>query len=118
MEVDLVKRAGIPYDSIPAAGVHGVGPRALPGNVAQLMRGLTRSRHILQRYQPQAVLFTGGYVAIPMALASKLTDQRLIRRRSLVYVPDIEPGWAKGVGAAGGPCGADHSGKPGLSPRE
>jgi undecaprenyldiphospho-muramoylpentapeptide beta-N-acetylglucosaminyltransferase len=99
MEVDLVKRAGIPYDSIPAAGVHGVGPRALPGNVSQLMRGLTKSRHILQRCQPQAILFTGGYVAIPMALASKLTVQRLTdqpasRRRSLVYVPDIEPGWA------------------------
>src|SRR5687767_15415614 len=29
MEEDLVKRAGIPYRSIPAAGVHGVGLRKI-----------------------------------------------------------------------------------------
>ena len=33
MEADLVKRAGIPFETIPAAGVHGVGWRALPRNV-------------------------------------------------------------------------------------
>jgi UDP-N-acetylglucosamine--N-acetylmuramyl-(pentapeptide) pyrophosphoryl-undecaprenol N-acetylglucosamine transferase len=93
MEVDLVKRAGIPYQSIPAAGVHGVGVRALPGNLVQLARGLARSRRMLRRYQPQVLLFTGGYVAIPMALAARFTELKG-RPRSLVYVPDIEPGWA------------------------
>ena len=41
MEVDLVKRAGIPYQAIPAAGVHGVGIRALPGNLRQLGSGIS-----------------------------------------------------------------------------
>lgn len=94
MEEDLVKRAGIPYESIPAAGVHGVGPRAMPGNLVRLGRGLSRARRILRRYQPQAVLFTGGYVAVPMALAARLWRPAGRRVRSLVYVPDIEPGWA------------------------
>ncbi len=33
MEADLVKRAGVPYQTIPAAGIHGVGWRSLPGNL-------------------------------------------------------------------------------------
>ncbi|MEA2008089.1 MAG: UDP-N-acetylglucosamine--N-acetylmuramyl-(pentapeptide) pyrophosphoryl-undecaprenol N-acetylglucosamine transferase, partial [Chloroflexota bacterium] len=33
MEKELVERAGVSYVEIPAAGVHGVGLRALPGNV-------------------------------------------------------------------------------------
>ena len=94
MEVDLVKQAGIPYEAIPAAGVHGVGVRTLPGNLMQLARGVTRSRQILQRFQPQALLFTGGYVAVPMAVATRLPGYLGRRAHSLVFVPDIEPGWA------------------------
>ena len=39
MEADLVTRAGINYSTIPAAGVHGVGLKALPGNLTRLVRG-------------------------------------------------------------------------------
>src|SRR5512134_2103723 len=34
MEAELVKREGLRYTEIPAAGVHGVGLRRLPGNLA------------------------------------------------------------------------------------
>lgn len=87
MEVELVERAGVSFDGIPAAGVHGVGLRALPGNTLQLGRGFLRSRAILSRFQPDVLFFTGGYVAVPMALAGRRTP-------SLLYVPDIEPGLA------------------------
>ncbi len=87
MEADLVAKAGVPYESIPAAGLHGVGLRALPGNLWQLLRGLFAARGVLHRFQPDAIFFTGGYVAIPVALAGW-------RIPSLVYVPDIEPGLA------------------------
>ena len=87
MEEDLVKRAGVPYEAIPAAGVHGVGLRALPGNLAQLGRGYFRSRLILRRFRPDVLFFTGGYVAVPVALAGRAIP-------SLLYVPDIEPGLA------------------------
>jgi len=82
-----VKRAGIPYRMIPAAGVHGVDLRALPGNLAQLLRGLWASRRILREFRPDVLFFTGGYVAVPMAIAGA-------RIPTLVYVPDIEPGLA------------------------
>jgi len=87
MEEELVKRAGFPYRSIPAAGVHGVGLRSLPGNVAKLMRGVLASRRILREFQPDALFFTGGFVAAPMAVAGMNIPTAL-------YVPDIEPGLA------------------------
>jgi UDP-N-acetylglucosamine--N-acetylmuramyl-(pentapeptide) pyrophosphoryl-undecaprenol N-acetylglucosamine transferase len=87
MEEELVNRAGIPYRSIPAAGVHGVGLRALPGNVAKLTRGVLASRRILREFKPDVLFFTGGFVAAPMALAGSNIPTAL-------YVPDIEPGLA------------------------
>ena len=50
MEEELVNRAGISYRSIPAAGVHGVGLRTLPGNIAKLTRGVAASRRILREF--------------------------------------------------------------------
>jgi UDP-N-acetylglucosamine--N-acetylmuramyl-(pentapeptide) pyrophosphoryl-undecaprenol N-acetylglucosamine transferase len=87
MEEELVKRAGIPFQSIPAAGLHGVGLRALPANLAKLARGYLASRRILKEFDPDVLFFTGGYIAFPMALASAGAP-------TLLYVPDIEPGLA------------------------
>jgi len=87
MEAGLVERAGIPFKSIPASGLHGVGLKALPGNLAQLARGVFASRQILGEFKPDVLFFTGGYVAVPMAVAGR-------RIPSVLYVPDIEPGLA------------------------
>ncbi|GAP14277.1 UDP-N-acetylglucosamine-N-acetylmuramylpentapeptide N-acetylglucosamine transferase [Longilinea arvoryzae] len=87
MEAELVKRQGVPYTAIPAAGVHGVGLRSLPGNIAKLVRGVAASRRILRQFKPDVLLFTGGYVAAPMAVAGRSIP-------SLLYTPDIEPGMA------------------------
>ncbi len=87
MEADLVQRAGITFATIPAAGVHGVGWRALPGNLAQLGRGYAAARGILRDFRPDALFFTGGYVAGPVALAGR-------RIPTAIFVPDIEPGMA------------------------
>ena len=89
MEARLVERAGVPFKAIPAAGVHGVGLRTLPGNLWQLGRGTRAARHILAGFKPDALFFTGGYVAVPMALAGAS-----MHIPSLLYVPDIEPGLA------------------------
>jgi UDP-N-acetylglucosamine--N-acetylmuramyl-(pentapeptide) pyrophosphoryl-undecaprenol N-acetylglucosamine transferase len=87
MEAELVERNGIPFKAIPAAGVHGVGMRTLPHNLSQLGRGIFASRRILREFKPDVLFFTGGYTAIPMALAGWKVP-------SLLYVPDIEPGLA------------------------
>ena len=87
MEATLVQRAGIRFESIPAAGLHGVGLRALPGNLIQLAAGIPAARRILQRFQPDALFFTGGYVGVPVAIAGRTRPQ-------VVFVPDVEPGLA------------------------
>ena len=87
MEADLVTRANVPFEAIPAAGVHGVGLGRLPVNAWQLWKGYQASHRILRRFQPDVMFFTGGFVAVPMALAGR-------RVPSVLYVPDIEPGLA------------------------
>jgi undecaprenyldiphospho-muramoylpentapeptide beta-N-acetylglucosaminyltransferase len=85
LEAGLVERTGIPFKTIPAAGIHGVGLRQLPRNLLQVFRGMTASLRILNNFRPDVLFFTGGYVAFPMALIGW-------RRKSVLYVPDIEPG--------------------------
>lgn len=87
MEEALVLRRELPYKSIPAAGVHGVGLAKLPGNLFTLLKGFFSSLRILRDFQPDVLFFTGGFVAVPMAVAA-------MRRPSVLYVPDIEPGLA------------------------
>lgn len=94
MEANLVKRTGVEYQEIPAAGVHGVGGRALPSNAWQIVKGVKASRQIIRSYQPDIMFFTGGYVAVPMALAGRYPGRGLPKPFNLLFVPDIEPGLA------------------------
>lgn len=97
MEARLVSRTGTRFEGIPAAGVHGVGLAALPGNLWRLLRGFFAARRILKQFKPDVLFFTGGYVAVPMALAG-------FRKPILLYVPDIEPGLALKVLARFADC--------------
>jgi UDP-N-acetylglucosamine--N-acetylmuramyl-(pentapeptide) pyrophosphoryl-undecaprenol N-acetylglucosamine transferase len=87
MEAGLVQRAGIRFEAVPAAGLHGVGPRALPGNLAALVRGFRAARRVIGSYRPRVMLLTGGFVGVPAALAGAGV-------RKVLYVPDIEPALA------------------------
>jgi UDP-N-acetylglucosamine--N-acetylmuramyl-(pentapeptide) pyrophosphoryl-undecaprenol N-acetylglucosamine transferase len=87
LEAGLIERTGIPFRTIPAAGVHGVGLKQLPRNLMQILRGMIASWRILRSYKPDVLFFTGGYVAFPMAVVG-------VPLQSVLYVPDIEPGMA------------------------
>ena len=87
MEEALVKRQGISFRSVPAAGLHGVGLANLPRNLTMLGRGVLAARRILNKFKPDVMFFTGGYVAVPVAIAG-------LSIPSMLYVPDIEPGMA------------------------
>ena len=87
MEESLVKRQGISFRGVPAAGLHGVGLANLPKNLAMLGRGVLAARRILNEFKPDIMFFTGGYVAVPVAIAGFSIP-------TLLYVPDIEPGMA------------------------
>ena len=87
MEESLVKRQGIAFESIPAAGLHGVGIANLPRNLSLLAQGVVAARRLLKEFKPDVLFFTGGYVAVPVALAGHSIP-------TLLFVPDIEPGLA------------------------
>jgi UDP-N-acetylglucosamine--N-acetylmuramyl-(pentapeptide) pyrophosphoryl-undecaprenol N-acetylglucosamine transferase len=87
MESALVQRAGIDFEAIPAAGIHGVGLKRLPGNLILILCGIFASIRILSRFKPDVILFTGGFIAFPLAVAARGIP-------ILLYTPDIEPGLA------------------------
>ncbi len=86
METDLVRRAGVPFKSIPAAGVHGKGLKAIWG-LWQLFRGYFAARRLVREFSPDVLFFTGGYVAIPTGMAGRKVP-------TLLCLPDIEPALA------------------------
>ena len=94
MEAPIVRRMGIPYQEIPAAGLHGIGWQRLPANLVQIGHGIRASRTILHRFQPQVILLTGGYLAFPMAVAARFGMPKTSRPKIVLYVPDIEPAFA------------------------
>lgn len=89
MEGEIVALAGIPYVNIQAAAIRGKSPLRLLSSVVRMALGLIQALWIIRRFRPQAVFATGGYVCVPVVLASWL-----LGIPSLIYLPDIEPGWA------------------------
>jgi UDP-N-acetylglucosamine--N-acetylmuramyl-(pentapeptide) pyrophosphoryl-undecaprenol N-acetylglucosamine transferase len=87
MEAALLKDPDLRFETIPAAGVHGVSLLSLPGNLLRLARGYFQAGRIIRAFKPDAMFFTGGYLGVPVAYAGK-------RIPSVVFVPDIEPGLA------------------------
>ena len=87
MENELITRLGIPFKSIPAAGLHGVGLKKVPGNLQQLTKGYQEACRIIRDFQPDVFFSTGGYLSVPVALAARQIP-------SVVFIPDVEPGMA------------------------
>ena len=89
IEAELVTRAGLPFEGIEAAGVRGMAPRGLASNLLRLARGFLQARRIVQRFRPDVILVTGGYVSVPVALAGRLAGVPI-----LILLPDVVPGLA------------------------
>ncbi len=54
-----------------------------------MARGTVSAFSLIGKFKPDAVLLTGGFVGVPVALAARLRNVP-----SVVYLPDIEPGQA------------------------
>jgi len=90
MERDIVRRSGIPFLGIGLqGGVRGVGPVAALRGAMGLVIGFVQAMGLVRRLQPEVILATGGYVSVPVVTAG-----RLLRIPALIYLPDMEPGWA------------------------
>jgi UDP-N-acetylglucosamine--N-acetylmuramyl-(pentapeptide) pyrophosphoryl-undecaprenol N-acetylglucosamine transferase len=87
MEETLVPRAGLRLETISCGPIVGVSLATRARNATRLVRGLGTATGHVDRFRPNVMLMTGGYMAAPVALAAR-------RRRVpiVIYLPDVEPG--------------------------
>jgi len=89
-ERSLVEQSGISFDryeAVFAGPLNGVSPLRALSSLLKTGLGLLQSVGIVLRHRPQALLLTGGWANVPVALAAWV-----FRVPILVYLPDIEPG--------------------------
>ncbi len=92
LERDLVQESALPfaaYDDVKAGPIAGV---SLPRRLLSLLYyviGSVQALGLMLRYRPQALLLTGGWSGLPVALAAGLR-----RVPVMIFLPDIEPGSA------------------------
>jgi UDP-N-acetylglucosamine--N-acetylmuramyl-(pentapeptide) pyrophosphoryl-undecaprenol N-acetylglucosamine transferase len=89
LERDLVARAGLPFKNIRGGGLHGVGGWRLAQNGVQLAWGVVEANAAVRAFRPTALLVTGGFITVPVAVAAWLNRVPIV-----VYLPDLEPGLA------------------------
>ena len=89
-ERELVRRAGLPFRTVTAAAVRGRSPLGFAAGLSKLAQGTFEARTILRQFRPQAILTTGGYASIPVAVAARNVDHIPL----VVFLPDLRPGWA------------------------
>ena len=89
IEEKLVPRAGLRLETIEGGAIAGVPWRVRIANAARLAASLRAVNSILDRFHPDVLLMTGGYVNGPVASVAWLR-----RVPAAIYLPDIEPGLA------------------------
>ncbi|MDQ7034356.1 MAG: UDP-N-acetylglucosamine--N-acetylmuramyl-(pentapeptide) pyrophosphoryl-undecaprenol N-acetylglucosamine transferase [Anaerolineae bacterium] len=90
IERPLVTGANLDFDAyheVFAGPIVGVNPFQLMSSLVKMGLGCLQSFSLLLRERPQAILLTGGWANVPLALAAWIR-----RIPMLVYLPDIEPG--------------------------
>jgi UDP-N-acetylglucosamine--N-acetylmuramyl-(pentapeptide) pyrophosphoryl-undecaprenol N-acetylglucosamine transferase len=92
METRLVPQAGLPLETIRAAGLKGMGGLKLIKNAAKVPLGLVDSSRILSRNHFGVAFGVGGYASGPMMLAARLAGIP-----SVVFEPNVEPGFTNRV---------------------
>ncbi len=89
IEERLAQRAQIPFQPIQAAQVRGLAPWRAAQNLGRLYQSIGRIRAIMRGFKPTAIFVTGGYVSAPVIWAGAAE-----KIPSVIYLPDLEPGWA------------------------
>jgi len=89
VEERLARQAGLRFLGVPVGGIHGLPPWRVAWNLTKLALGWLVALLAGLRERPAALFATGGYASVPVALAAWT-----LRVPILVYLPDLEPGWA------------------------
>lgn len=89
IEAQLAQQAGIHFQPIPAGGVRGLAPWRAARNFALVLQSIARVREVIRAFRPAVIFATGGYVSAPVIWSAAAE-----RIPSVIYLPDLEPGWA------------------------
>ncbi|NLE45027.1 MAG: UDP-N-acetylglucosamine--N-acetylmuramyl-(pentapeptide) pyrophosphoryl-undecaprenol N-acetylglucosamine transferase [Chloroflexi bacterium] len=89
IEEGLAQRASLPFVGVPGGGIHGLSLRQIIRNIGRLARGTVAVYRLARNERPSALFVTGGYASVPVAVGCWMR-----RVPILLYLPDIEPGWA------------------------
>jgi UDP-N-acetylglucosamine--N-acetylmuramyl-(pentapeptide) pyrophosphoryl-undecaprenol N-acetylglucosamine transferase len=92
IEMKLVPQAGLPLETLRAAGLKGKGGLTLARNFAKLAPGMFDAFAILRKHRPVAAFGVGGYAAGPMMLATWLR-----RIPNVIFEPNAEPGFTNKI---------------------
>ena len=88
-EATLVPEAGLQFQAVTVAPIRGRNPIQLIKSLYLILVGIVQAWGILGAFRPHVILATGGYISVPAAVAGWVR-----RIPVMLYVPDIEPGWA------------------------
>ncbi|MGH9746688.1 MAG: undecaprenyldiphospho-muramoylpentapeptide beta-N-acetylglucosaminyltransferase [Candidatus Acidiferrales bacterium] len=92
LEAKLVPQAGLPLETIRAAGLKGMSGAKLIRNAALLPLGMWDSAAILRRHDFSAAFGVGGYASGPMMLLATLSSIPTV-----VFEPNVEPGFTNRI---------------------
>ncbi len=92
IEMKLVPQAGLPLETLRAAGLKGKGGLTLVKNFATLFPGIVDAFSIVRKHEPVAAFGVGGYAAGPMLLATWLRGIP-----NIIFEPNAEPGFTNKV---------------------
>lgn len=89
VEEQLAQRAQIPFHVIESGQVRGQAPWTIARSLRRMWRSIGTVRALIGEFKPDAIFVTGGYVSAPVVWAGAME-----RIPSVIYLPDLEPGWA------------------------
>jgi len=89
IETKLVPGAGLPFATIRAAGLRGIGGTRFLRNAAMLLPSLLDSAALLRKHRCAAAFGVGGYASGPALLAAVMRGVP-----SVIFEPNAEPGLA------------------------
>jgi UDP-N-acetylglucosamine--N-acetylmuramyl-(pentapeptide) pyrophosphoryl-undecaprenol N-acetylglucosamine transferase len=88
MEQALVEREQISYRGIDAGKLNGVGVQQALRSLNRIRRGVAQANRLVQDFEPDVCLATGGYVCAPVVFVCWLLGVPVV-----LYLPDMAPGW-------------------------
>jgi UDP-N-acetylglucosamine--N-acetylmuramyl-(pentapeptide) pyrophosphoryl-undecaprenol N-acetylglucosamine transferase len=89
VEQRIAARLNIPFVGIRVGGLRSLGPLTQARNILQMLSAANSATQAIDRFKPNVVLATGGYVSAPVIWAAWRKKIPVV-----IDLPDLEPGWA------------------------